>query len=976
MEKTPASGANTYFLGNDSSYIYFTNSIPHASPGKVVINPLGYFVSIYAGTEEQRKNNTCAKYYGTVFTSCGSTTGRAGYSRKNPNSDRDFNTGQTSVYLDYREGSDLYIQVNNELGPEAARFMRQLADPKNQQANGWIAVNTLLCAAQLQGSGYRYVSGWGNQNDATGVPIAYTQIRLKNPMPYTKDILHDLNLLNTSYTYDQAFKTNSRLKVLEVYSKAIYHKAGNSILAAVNDNPNNIIHQKYGFRNLNATSFAAVFSHGTRSVINRECYDLICKFFKSPQAVSEPAEDRSSGGAIGTDVTGFNSFGRSSTLYSGQSGYFQYSFTNHSYEIRHTTRTKVPIFRYDETTGKLVPISAGEDGSGNPVQYQDYLTYYEAPSFQKYSTAFTTEGEHSQFAGSDLNNDRYPKPNSVLSKLLDRSGLINRDQYPLEGNYGGKNTVSPPLESSRFRANYNAGTTFIPARATMWMADSGNQPAYADTVKNMKVVPSDVEAYDITLEDAETGKETDTPYVGETLIPVYHYRNNTEVPVLAVGHGDTHGDYLDGSADMFGAFSMQDGEETEKRGHAFSVLKTGNESTDCFTVSCSVWLDDFDGDASWESDDTNNVFEKSFYTKNPLSGYFIEPNSDYREDTDVISSFMIEDQTGYDITNDQKIKPVLTVSYDRNGQKENIQISHYTLICPHLHENMIWFKWHVPTGLNGSEVHFSLSPDPDRSFIDLPKWGDLPVTGMWTTMKAPVCQTPDTAYSEKAPDWYDSAVSKLDTRISAFTKYVWPTKSWSIYKQNENGSFYQQTYDATIPDSFVSYIKPEHSPSAVFINNKWYEKSGYGFSLTTASNQINAGSGVNSYDYTDIQNVYALFPEFMYDSKSGSLSSPYFNGGRSGFKQPGNNWDDTVNHGTFGTVDCLVKDGSCFVLPCNSAMLNYIHYTPLWFPNGPYNVKNYAYDVWTPAGMLSTYTDSNEIRIRGNLYSDYYIAGN
>ena len=974
MQKTPASGANTYFLGNDSNYIYFTNSIPHASPGRVIINPLGYFVSIYSGTEAQMKSNTYTKYYGTVFTSCGSTTGRAGYSKVNPKTGREFNTGQTSVYLDYREGSDLYKQVKRELGQEAASFMRQLADPNNKQANGWITVNTLICAAQLQGSGYKYAEGWGNKNDATGVPIAYTQVRLKTANPITSHVLHDLSILNYNYTYDEAYKANTQMSVLQVYGREIYHRSGNTIISAINNNPNNIIHQKYNLANLNANSFVAVFSSGTKKSINHDCYDLISKFFKTSNPVSPTTPDKNSGGAISTDVVGFNNFGQSTTLYSGQPGYFQYHFTNNSYEIKYKTKTKVPL--YDIEDGKRVPVIEGVDKAGNPIQKKGYLTYWEAPDFQKYNTTFTAVGEHSQYTGSDLNNDTYPKPNSTISRLLDREGLIGRDQYPLKGNYGGKNTVTPPVTSNKFRANYNAGTTSVPARATMWMADKDNRPAYANTVKNMQVIPSDVEAYDITLEDAESGEETDTPYVGETLIPVYHYRNNTEVPVLAIGHGDTHDDYLDGHSDSFSSFVMQAGEEIEKHGHAFKVIKTGNESTDYFTISCSTWLDDFDGDASWESDDTNNTFEKSFYTLNPLTGYFIEPNSDYRENTDVISSFMIENQTGYNITNDREIKPVLTVSYNRNGQKESVQLSHYTLVCPRLNENMIWFKWHVPAGLDGSNVHFSLSLDPDRSFIDLPKWGDLPVTGMWTTMKNPVCQSPDTAYAEKAPSWYDSAVSKLDTRVSAFTKYVWPTKSWTIYKQNGNGSFYKQTFDVTIPESFVSYIKPTHSPTAVFINKKWYEKSGYGFTLTTAVNKVNTGAGVDPYDHTDIQNVYVLFPEFMYDTKFGSTSSSYFNGDRFGFKHPGNDWNDTVNNGTFGTVDCLVRNKNMFNLPCNSAMLNYLHYTPLWYPNGPYNVKNYAYDVWTPAGMLSAYTDSNEIRIRGNMYSDYYIAGN
>ena len=210
---------------------------------------------------------------------------------------------------------------------------------------------------------------------------------------------------------------------------------------------------------------------------------------------------------------------------------------------------------------------------------------------------------------------------------------------------------------------------------------------------------------------------------------------------------------------------------------------------------------------------------------------------------------------------------------------------------------------------------------------------------------------------------------KVTTKLTILIKNATEPYSITLDQKPEERVIQQKTPKVVL-------IKPNGSPTAVYKNNKWYMKSGYGFELATSTNGVQPGVGVLSQDYTNIQNVYVMFPEFMYDTQFGSSSSSYFNGSRFGFKQPGSNWTESINGGTFGTVACLVRNGSAFNLPVNTATLNYVHYVPIWFPDGPYSVKNYAYDVWTPAGMLSTYTDSNEIRIRGNLYSDYYVAGN
>lgn len=49
------------------------------------------------------------------------------------------------------------------------------------------------------------------------------------------------------------------------------------------------------------------------------------------------------------------------------------------------------------------------------------------------------------------------------------------------------------------------------------------------------------------------------------------------------------------------------------------------------------------------------------------------------------------------------------------------------------------------------------------------------------------------------------------------------------------------------------------------------------------------------------------------------------------------------------------------------------HFTPIWMPDGKYEVYTYLVDCWTPVGMLSANL-SDYITIKGNLWDDWHIA--
>jgi len=49
------------------------------------------------------------------------------------------------------------------------------------------------------------------------------------------------------------------------------------------------------------------------------------------------------------------------------------------------------------------------------------------------------------------------------------------------------------------------------------------------------------------------------------------------------------------------------------------------------------------------------------------------------------------------------------------------------------------------------------------------------------------------------------------------------------------------------------------------------------------------------------------------------------------------------------------------------------HFTPVWYPNGTYNVYTWLIDAWTPSGMLSMNLNDS-VTIQGSVFDDWRIA--
>jgi hypothetical protein len=126
-------------------------------------------------------------------------------------------------------------------------------------------------------------------------------------------------------------------------------------------------------------------------------------------------------------------------------------------------------------------------------------------------------------------------------------------------------------------------------------------------------------------------------------------------------------------------------------------------------------------------------------------------------------------------------------------------------------------------------------------------------------------------------------------------------------------------------------------------------KSGYGFD-TEIKTQIGGVPGSAEW-VTPVQSGQFLFPEFnyaTYDRLAAYLSATSLSTSLSAKTQH-------------------------FKVNKYSPHAQEVHYTPLWYPDGEYNVYCFVRDAWTPAGEL-TANLSAKINIAGDLYDDWHVA--
>ena len=479
---------------------------------------------------------------------------------------------------------------------------------------------------------------------------------------------------------------------------------------------------------------------------------------------------------------------------------------------------------------------------------------------------------------------------------------------------GTTDTVSSNGGYVYIKDNYNSGDDEIPFYlVTAWSED----PEYTtlSTWYSIPILTPDVELSEIYLIDAN-GKRLDHTdlTVGETVYIRYKYKNNTNCTLIVDGYNNDRE-----RISTNGIYRIPANGTITVAGGSMVVSESS------FSIWGGVYLEGAGiYNTEYESDGTNNELTLECNASYPLTLTPIAPNASYREGTDVISSFWLNNGGGTNVTPDSNITIRMRV-YKPNGTLITTQTIAKAIV-PGNDRNLYYFKWTVPTGLNGQRVRIVADiVDGNESFSLSNRY--------YATCIYPQYDTPDTNYEDKAPDGFS-----VPNAPTATTRYAtWWQWQW------ENGNFVKRYYGIGIPKTSTEGLTPDPNSNSTYKNGSWTMKSGYGVWLK-AVNRVCGVSGYavpNSGAYTVPQFAYAAYPEFGYD---------------------------------FGANKCttlkLLASFWYFSTP-NSPKY---HYTPIYFPDGQYVVKIVKSDMWTPAGMISAVSTTKPITIKDSAYDDWFVG--
>lgn len=315
---------------------------------------------------------------------------------------------------------------------------------------------------------------------------------------------------------------------------------------------------------------------------------------------------------------------------------------------------------------------------------------------------------------------------------------------------------------------------------------------------------------------------------------------------------------------------------------------------------------------------------------------YLPPNSNYRANTDVVTSFTASNIGDKDILPSDNLSVSFSAYYlDGSNRISIVSTSKSGVVIPANISNLVYFKWHVPD-IPGKTVYLSAMVNSGNTVLET-NTGDN-TTVFQSIIEAPSnSQTSDTQYEARAPSGFSKVVPSAAVGSA----------SWVLWTY-ANGSFSRTYYGIQLGASPV--LSPDSSVlSNKYLNGYWYIRSGYGFSISTPFS-ISTVSGYTTPPtnaYSSAQRARATFPEYQYDGNT-----------------LGNFCDLQLVNNTFQ-----------FVVNQN-AQNKRIHFIPLWMPDGDYTVQTSIYDLWTPAGMISGAYLTSPLGISGSAYDDHYATGN
>lgn len=321
----------------------------------------------------------------------------------------------------------------------------------------------------------------------------------------------------------------------------------------------------------------------------------------------------------------------------------------------------------------------------------------------------------------------------------------------------------------------------------------------------------------------------------------------------------------------------------------------------------------------------------------------------YRPNTDVITAVdvTVTDGDPDGASCDNPITVRFTGQYIGTIYKTGITI-------PQGGERKVWIKWRTPN--TKERITTTITATITKGGTDTSSVS-IPIVIKSLPLKEPENPRAD----DIKPRSWVSSVSPTFPTTSVLSRFSSPVaqRSWHTYTCTKSyvidyyDSYYigkelievpvykivytysRNTYSARLNSTDVTILRDHNTANANKSRTKI--KSGYGI-------EVNVKSSVSGSNCTGIQSFCAYFPEYGFKKY------------RRDGKLPGASLLSTIE------------------LPVNlySLKKNRVHFTPIWYPDGTYQVYIETFDCWTPGGMLCG-TGKGSITIGGSLWDDWHI---
>lgn len=568
------------------------------------------------------------------------------------------------------------------------------------------------------------------------------------------------------------------------------------------------------------------------------------------------------------------------------------------------TRDQVTAYAIDGTT----QCYSGSSGTSGKMYFGQRVSFkYKYGGTNTWASSNHLRGQSYRWNGSAW--DLIYKTGAGEDVYIDNAALSSTKSYTAASSVG---TYRIPLNSNEDAESYKMRFRF----RTYWASDITNTGQ--ETNYYLPIVKADAELYDMYLVD-DDGYIVDRQNleVGQHLHVRYVYKNNTDCKIFVNG-------YDDNGNQIPGVYAISTGGTITVDGGGYTV-----PNKRIFSIWGGVFLDGAGmNNTSWESDGTNNTAAYICRSNHPVTIVPITPNAPYRETTSVISAFRIYNRSSDNYTPTENLQVRFKVTKSNGTQ---ICTETKSVIVPANDNNLVYFKWTVPTGLNSASVTVSaVIVDAGTTYNS--------VSNNRSTTPYTYYTTPDTKYEEKAPAGF--TVPAAPSKIQNYA-------TWSEYAY-ENGAFVKKNYAVGLPGQTNVKLTPESGNSAEKdASGNWTMKSGYGVWLELDDLLLGVSGYLSppSSSYTGAQYCCALYPEYSYTLAANKCTTLYLN-------------------------DYMWCFNKLNFTKTNKAY----HYTPLYFPDGNYTVKVLSSDMWTPSGMIQSTSITRPIVISGNAYDDHYIG--